>query len=106
MFAQTPVKDQKTGEVKDKISAFIVERSFGGVTSGPPEKKMGIKASNTAEVHFEDVKIPVANLLGSKCETIYCSTIYTNTLVYTHTLISLLYIPYDVEDSIEMLLNR
>ena len=64
MFAQTPVKDPKTGEVKDKISAFIVERSFGGVTSGPPEKKMGIKASNTAEVHFEDVKIPVENLLG------------------------------------------
>ena len=64
VFAQTPVKDPKTGEVKDKISAFIVERSFGGVTSGPPEKKMGIKASNTAEVHFEDVKIPVENLLG------------------------------------------
>ena len=66
VFAQTPVKDPKTGEVKDKISAFIVERDFGGVTSGPPEKKMGIKASNTAEVHFEDVKIPVENLLGSE----------------------------------------
>lgn len=33
-----------------KVSAFIVERSFGGVTNGPPEKKMGIKCSNTAEV--------------------------------------------------------
>lgn len=31
---------------------------------GPPEKKMGIKASNTAEVHFDNVKIPVANMLG------------------------------------------
>ena len=64
VFAQTPVKNPKTGETKDKISAFIVERGFGGVTSGPPEKKMGIKASNTAEVYYEDVKIPVENLLG------------------------------------------
>ena len=32
VFAKTPVKDPKTGEMKDKISAFIVERSFGGVT--------------------------------------------------------------------------
>lgn len=39
---------------------------FLSVHSGPPEKKMGIKASNTAEVFFEDVKIPVANLLGGK----------------------------------------
>jgi hypothetical protein len=29
------------------VSAFVVERQFGGVTSGPPEKKMGIKGSNT-----------------------------------------------------------
>ena len=29
VFAQTPVKDPKTGEMKDKISAFIVERDFG-----------------------------------------------------------------------------
>ncbi|XP_067008647.2 very long-chain specific acyl-CoA dehydrogenase, mitochondrial [Anabrus simplex] len=64
VFAQTPVKDEKTGEEKDKVTAFIVERSFGGVTSGPPEKKMGIKCSNTAEVYYEDVKIPVENVLG------------------------------------------
>ncbi|XP_075213409.1 acyl-CoA dehydrogenase very long chain [Lycorma delicatula] len=64
VFAQTPVKDEKTGKDVDKVTAFIVERSFGGVTSGPPEKKMGIKASNTAEVYYEDVKIPVENILG------------------------------------------
>lgn len=64
VFAQTPVKDEKSGETKDKVTAFIVERSFGGVTNGAPEKKMGIKASNTAEVYFEDVKIPVENVLG------------------------------------------
>ncbi|XP_066603388.1 very long-chain specific acyl-CoA dehydrogenase, mitochondrial [Prorops nasuta] len=68
VFAKTPMKDKKTGEVKEKVSAFIVERGFGGVTNGPPEKKMGIKCSNTAEVYFEDVKIPAKNLLGEEGE--------------------------------------
>merc|ERR1711970_1504781 len=49
VFAQTPVTNPETGITKDKVTAFIVERSFGGVTNGKPEKKMGIKASNTAE---------------------------------------------------------
>ncbi|KAJ8401725.1 hypothetical protein AAFF_G00376960 [Aldrovandia affinis] len=64
VFAKTPVKDEKTGETKDKITAFIVERSFGGVTHGPPEKKMGIKASNTAEVYFDSVQVPADCVLG------------------------------------------
>ena len=42
----------------------MVERGFGGVTNGPPEKKMGIKCSNTAEVHFDNVKVPKENVLG------------------------------------------
>ncbi|XP_032367216.1 very long-chain specific acyl-CoA dehydrogenase, mitochondrial isoform X1 [Etheostoma spectabile] len=63
VFAKTPMKDPKTGEMKDKISAFIVEKSFGGVTHGPPEKKMGIKASNTAEVYFDNVRVPADCLL-------------------------------------------
>jgi len=67
VFAQTPVK-QADGSTKEKVSAFIVERGFGGVTNGQPEKKMGIKGSNTAEVHFENVKIPVENLLGEEGE--------------------------------------
>uniref|UniRef100_A0A7N8WSD2 Very long-chain specific acyl-CoA dehydrogenase, mitochondrial n=1 Tax=Mastacembelus armatus TaxID=205130 RepID=A0A7N8WSD2_9TELE len=64
VFAKTPMKDPKTGEMKDKITAFIVERSFGGVTNGPPEKKMGIKASNTAEVYFDNVRVPADCMLG------------------------------------------
>lgn len=64
VFAQTPVTDPATGETKDKVTAFIVERSFGGVTSGPPEKKMGIKCSNTAEVYYDNVPVPVENVLG------------------------------------------
>ncbi|CAH1781953.1 unnamed protein product, partial [Owenia fusiformis] len=66
VFAQTSLKSEKTGEMVDKVTAFIVERDFGGVTSGPPEKKMGIKCSNTAEVYFEDVKIPAENVLGGE----------------------------------------
>ncbi|XP_060098778.1 very long-chain specific acyl-CoA dehydrogenase, mitochondrial-like [Heteronotia binoei] len=65
VFAKTPIKNITTGEVTHKISAFIVERAFGGVTSGPPEKKMGIRCSNTAEVHFDSVKVPAENLLGA-----------------------------------------
>uniref|UniRef100_A0A8K9XQ55 Very long-chain specific acyl-CoA dehydrogenase, mitochondrial n=1 Tax=Oncorhynchus mykiss TaxID=8022 RepID=A0A8K9XQ55_ONCMY len=64
VFAKMPMMDEKTGQMKDKITAFIVERSFGGVTHGPPEKKMGIKASNTAEVYFENVPVPIENVLG------------------------------------------
>merc|ERR1719435_639220 len=64
VFAKTPVVDEKTGVATDKVSAFIVERSFGGVTNGPPEKKMGIKCSNTAEVYFENTPIPVENVLS------------------------------------------
>merc|ERR1719266_2695921 len=64
VFAKTPIVDPATGTETEKVSAFIVERSFGGVTHGPPEKKMGIKCSNTAEVYFEDVPIPAENILG------------------------------------------
>merc|ERR1712095_45327 len=43
VFAKTPVVDPQTGTSTDKVTAFIVERKFGGVSHGPPEKKMGIK---------------------------------------------------------------
>nr|XP_057923941.1 very long-chain specific acyl-CoA dehydrogenase, mitochondrial isoform X2 [Doryrhamphus excisus] len=64
VFAKTPIKDPNTGQMKDKITAFVVEKSFGGVTHGPPEKKMGIKASNTAEVYFDNVRVPADCVLG------------------------------------------
>merc|ERR1719429_751212 len=65
VFAKTPIVDPATGTETEKVSAFIVERSFGGVTHGPPEKKMGIKCSNTAEVYFENTPIPVENVLNN-----------------------------------------
>lgn len=65
VFAQTPVQDAKTGETKDKITAFIVERKFGGITTQSAGEKMGIRASDTASVYFDNVPIPVENVLGT-----------------------------------------
>ena len=48
----------------EKFTAFLVERSFGGVTSGAEEKKMGIKGSSTTAVYFENTPVPVENVLG------------------------------------------
>ncbi|KAM5333349.1 complex I assembly factor ACAD9, mitochondrial isoform 1-T1 [Glossophaga mutica] len=62
VFAKTNVDSD--GSVKDKITAFIVERDFGGVTNGKPEDKLGIRGSNICEVHFENTKVPVENVLG------------------------------------------
>lgn len=46
------------------ISAFIVERGFEGFRVGEPEDKMGIRASSTCELIFENCKVPKENLLG------------------------------------------
>ncbi len=48
------------------LSAFIVEKAFGGVTLGEEEKKMGIKGSSTRQVFFNEVPVPVDNLLGER----------------------------------------
>ncbi|HOW40553.1 MAG TPA: acyl-CoA dehydrogenase family protein [Bacteroidales bacterium] len=50
------------------LSAFIVESSYPGVVIGPDEHKMGIKGSSTAQIYFNDVKVPVENLLGKRGE--------------------------------------
>ncbi|QHS23154.1 acyl-CoA dehydrogenase [Virgibacillus sp. MSP4-1] len=48
----------------DKFTAFIVEREFPGVSTGPEEKKMGIKSSSTRTLILEDAEVPVENVLG------------------------------------------
>ncbi|MBV8898194.1 MAG: acyl-CoA dehydrogenase family protein [Acidobacteriaceae bacterium] len=48
----------------EKFTAFLVERAFGGVSSGAEEKKMGIKGSSTTAVYFENVPVPIENVLG------------------------------------------
>jgi alkylation response protein AidB-like acyl-CoA dehydrogenase len=51
---------------KGKITAFIVTRDLGGVTHGPHEDKMGIRASNTTAVYFDNVRVPAGNVLGEE----------------------------------------
>ncbi|WP_274307863.1 acyl-CoA dehydrogenase family protein [Solibacillus daqui] len=48
----------------DKFTAFIVERTYQGVSVGPEEKKMGIKSSSTRTLILEDAVVPVENVLG------------------------------------------
>ncbi len=48
----------------NKFTGFIVERNTEGITLGAEEAKMGIKGSSTRQVFFENVKVPVDNLLG------------------------------------------
>ncbi|MDH5379704.1 MAG: acyl-CoA dehydrogenase family protein [Cyclobacteriaceae bacterium] len=48
------------------LTAFIVERSFGGITMNEEEKKMGIKGSSTRQIFFNDCKVPVENLLSER----------------------------------------
>ncbi len=48
------------------LSAFIVERGTNGFTPGKKENKLGLRASDTAELIFEDCMIPAENLLGTE----------------------------------------
>jgi alkylation response protein AidB-like acyl-CoA dehydrogenase len=48
----------------EKFTAFVVERAFGGLTSGAEEHKMGIQGSSTTAIYFDNVKVPVENVLG------------------------------------------
>lgn len=50
------------------LSAFIVERNMPGVVIAPDEKKMGIKGSSTAQIFYNDVKVPVENMIGKQGE--------------------------------------
>ncbi|MFN8406064.1 MAG: acyl-CoA dehydrogenase family protein [Sphingobacteriaceae bacterium] len=48
------------------LSAFIVEKNFGGITMNPEEHKMGIKGSSTRQVFFNDCPVPIENLLSER----------------------------------------
>nr|MBI1231367.1 acyl-CoA dehydrogenase [Cytophagales bacterium] len=48
------------------LSAFIVEKSFGGISMNEEEKKMGIKGSSTRQVFFNECKVPVENMLSER----------------------------------------
>ncbi len=48
------------------LSAFIVEKTFGGITMNEEEHKMGIKGSSTRQIFFNDCKVPIENLLSDR----------------------------------------
>lgn len=56
----------RTDSPRGKMSAFIVEAGWPGVSHGPHENKMGIRSSSTTTVSFVDVKVPAENLLGEE----------------------------------------
>jgi alkylation response protein AidB-like acyl-CoA dehydrogenase len=66
--ASTAVVMARTGpERRSKgISAFILEKGMPGFSSGKPYRKLGLHASNTAELIFEGARVPEANLLGER----------------------------------------
>ncbi|MDI6855755.1 MAG: acyl-CoA dehydrogenase [Candidatus Thermoplasmatota archaeon] len=57
-----------TGPTKKRISAFIVEHGYEGFSIGTKEQKLGILASDTAELSFDNCKVPKENLIGNEGE--------------------------------------
>ncbi|MFB9973210.1 butyryl-CoA dehydrogenase [Allobacillus sp. SKP2-8] len=64
VFAYTDSKDKK----HKGISAFIVERTMEGFSSKGIKGKLGIRAGNTGEIFFDNIKVPKENLLGEEGE--------------------------------------
>lgn len=62
IFAKTEVEEK--GQKKEKVTCLMLEVPAEGVTVGPAEHKLGIRASWTNAIHFENVKVPVENVLG------------------------------------------
>jgi alkylation response protein AidB-like acyl-CoA dehydrogenase len=60
------VKIEENGETDKNLTAFIIEKSFGGITMNEPEHKMGIKGSDTRQIFFNDCLVPVENMLSER----------------------------------------
>jgi alkylation response protein AidB-like acyl-CoA dehydrogenase len=64
-FADVFIVFAKVDDDKN-LTAFIVERGFGGITMNEEEKKMGIKGSSTRQIFFNDCPVPVENMLSTR----------------------------------------
>lgn len=61
------------GRAASDVSAFIIEKGMAGFTLGQKiENKLGMRASMTTELHFSDVKVPAANLIGKEGGAALC----------------------------------
>jgi len=63
IFAWTDI-DKKNKRDHNGISAFIVERSYPGMTTGSIHGKLGVRAGNTGWISMQDVEVPALNLVG------------------------------------------
>ena len=59
-------KIEENGETDKNLTAFIIEKSFGGITMNEAEHKMGIKGSDTRQLFFNDCLVPVGNMLSER----------------------------------------
>jgi alkylation response protein AidB-like acyl-CoA dehydrogenase len=59
-------KIDENGVTDKNLSAFIIEKSYGGITMNEPEHKMGIKGSDTRQIFFNECEVPVENLLSER----------------------------------------
>lgn len=64
-FADIYIVFAKIADDKN-LTAFIVEKAFGGITMNEEEKKMGIKGSSTRQIFFNDCKVPAENMLSDR----------------------------------------
>lgn len=69
-YASTFVVMAKTDTSRGKsgISAFVVEKAFGGISVGKKENKLGMRASDTVQLQFDNVRVPKQNLLQQEGE--------------------------------------
>jgi butyryl-CoA dehydrogenase len=66
-YAIVTARTDKSGGVKG-ISSFVLEKGMPGFSVGKKENKMGCRGSDTAFLHFDDVRVPVANRIGQEGE--------------------------------------
>jgi alkylation response protein AidB-like acyl-CoA dehydrogenase len=59
-------KIEENGQTDKNLTAFVIEKSFGGITMNEPEHKMGIKGSDTRQLFFNDCLVPVENMLSER----------------------------------------
>src|SRR5439155_11888447 len=67
----------RTGRTEDRrggLSLLVVERDMPGFTRGRTLDKIGLKVQDTAELFFDDVEVPAANLLGAEGEAFHYLT--------------------------------
>ena len=79
----------KGGEGPSGISTLIVTKDMEGISFGKNENKMGWNAQVTRAVTFEDVKVPVENLLGGVEGQGMCAYIFMLLCMYVHKCIHL-----------------